>query len=167
MNREDKVIIMLIDILIIAIIILFAIYGYKKGFIIQIINLIAGVLYMMFSSQLLISTLGFLNQDELINTLEHNSTSQIIVIALVGIVLFAILNLIMKKLFKLKILSFINHLGGLVIGLVFVYLLICFVNIILMYLGVFINYDEYLQQSFFLSSDFKQYNIIEWWLMNE
>lgn len=158
---------MIIDLLILIVAIIFAIFGYKKGFIIQLINLGAGILYMFFSTDLLMSTLTILKQDELKQTLEHNATSQLIVITLIGIIIFTLLNLLLKKIFKLRLLSFINHLGGLLIGVIFAYLLICFINIILNFLGIFITYDDYLQQSFFLSSDFKNYNIIEWWFTNE
>lgn len=158
---------MLLDILITIIAILIIIYGYRKGFIIQLINLVFVGVYFYFANNYIDDGLKLINNDDLTLNIESNVLYRYLIIILIGIIIFFILNLLLKKIFKLKILSFVNRLGGLLISLAIVYFIICFANTIFYFLQDTDIISGDLENSFYLGKGFQQYNLLLGWWFNE
>lgn len=158
---------MLLDILITIIAILIVIYGYRKGFIIQFFNFVFALLYLYFANTYLEVGLNLINDQHLNALMEENIIYRYLVIVLLGIILFFILNFILRKIFKIRILSFFNRLGGILISLIIVYLLISFLNLVIF----FVPENSFdlgdIKNSFYLGKDFNQYNILLRWWFNE
>ncbi|MDL2211415.1 CvpA family protein [Erysipelotrichaceae bacterium OttesenSCG-928-M19] len=156
---------MVIDIIIIAILIFLLIVGYIKGFMIGLINLVFWIGYFMVADQIFNFSLNLLS-DNIINTVDfNNEIIKYLIILVVGLFLMLFINIIARKIIRKSFLSFFDRVGGMLLSLALGYLVICLASIIIINLGMFIDFSQEITDSYFLSSDFNEYNIIyRWWL---
>lgn len=156
---------MIIDVLIIALLLSLAIIGYLKGFVVGLINLILGAVYLYFASDILDIGLNTLHDNQLSNNIASSSLMKYFVIIVVGIILLLIANIILRKLIKKSFISGIDRTGGVIIYLLMGYCILCVTTLVYGFVAPFLDIPESLQNSFFLSEDFQQYNLIyRWWL---
>jgi uncharacterized membrane protein required for colicin V production len=153
----------MIDYFIGGFLVLLVIYGFYKGFIVSIVNLVFSVIYLYFATDILNVGLGAIGSGEITDEVNNNIIMRYVVIFLVGIVLIFIINLILKKMLRGSVFSLVNRLGGVAMYLVLGYLLVCIVSLIVVNLGNFIDFSDSIQDSFFLSNRFDNFNILSGW----
>ncbi len=158
---------MSIDILIIIITLLLAFFGYQKGFIVSILNLIVMAAYFYFSSQMITFLLENFDNVQFISDLADNYTYRYIFIGVVGMIVFLITNLIFRRIIRKSFLSGLDKLGGLLISLFISYLLICLTSTSINYLSLYMDVNDIFNGSFFISEQFNDYNLLYWWWFNE
>ncbi|MDF9866797.1 putative membrane protein required for colicin V production [Bacilli bacterium PM5-3] len=156
---------MIIDILIVILLIALIILGYIKGFMVGLINFIIGVIYLYFSNDLLNVCLKLINNAQLTSDIHNNNLMKYLIIAVLGIVIMLIVNIILRKVIKGSIISKFDRLGGVVIYAIIAYFILCVVSVIYSTLDVFIEFPKSMDDSFFLSKSFHDYNFLyRWWL---
>lgn len=156
---------MLIDILIAILLVTLAVFGYMKGFIVGILNLLFFTVYAYFSNDVLNIVLKNLASPSLVKDLDNSPLLKYFIILIIGLIIGLILNLVLRKIVKKSVLSGFDHFGGLIIHVLAGYLVLCLVLIIYSSLVPFIEVPNVLKESYFFSDSFKDYNIIvRWWL---
>ena len=156
---------MIVDIIIGILLLILGLYGFQKGFVIGLVNLILAALYLYFSTDILSVSLQTLNNAQLSTDIYSNAWLKYLIIAIVGLIFIMLANIILRKFLKTSILSGLDHLGGAFIHLALGYLLICVFSIVYNSLDPFIEYPEIFKTSFFFSNSFNDYNLLSrWWL---
>ena len=156
---------MIIDILIIALFLSLAIIGYLKGFVVGLINLVLGAVYFYFASDILDIGLNTLHDNQLSSDIANSSLMKYFVIVVVGIIVLLIANIIIRKIVRKSFVSGVDRVGGVIIYLLIGYTLLCVITLVYGFISPFFDIPESLQNSFFLSEGFQQYNLIyRWWL---
>lgn len=158
---------MSIDILIIIIMLLVAFIGYRKGFIVSIINFIVIVGYFYFSDNIVAFLIENFNNIDFFKDLENNDIYRYLFIGVLGIIVFTITSLIIRKIIRKSFLSFFDKIGGLIISLFIAYLLVCLLSTSVNYLSLYMEVSDLFNESFFISEQFNDYNLLYRWWLNE
>lgn len=156
---------MIIDGLIIILFVLLAIFGYMKGFIVGILNLIFLAIYSFFADDLMNIITTTFKDTTLVKDMAANDMLKYFVMVVIGLVLGLIVNIILRKIIRKSLLSGFDHIGGMLIHIVVGYLILCVILTIYGSVVGFLDAPEVLKDSYFFSSSFEDYNIIvRWWL---
>lgn len=153
---------MIADIIAVVLFILLAIYGYKKGVVLSLINLAFIIVYALFADQILSSVLGISHNTDFKYEVMNNMMFKYIAIVVVGIVLIFIINFILKRFLNVTGLSFIDKLLGFVVYGFVAYAIICLVSLVVVGSSQIIDYP-WAHGSYLFSSQFNPYNLIRMW----
>lgn len=155
---------MSVDILIIIIAVLAAIFGYKKGIIVSTINLLVLFVFFYFAQSIIDFFSETFPNIQLFSDLNTNATFRYIFLGIVSIIIILFTTGIFKRIVNNTFLSLFDRLGGIIIGLGIVYLLVCFLSVSINSIDGFIEMDPLFKDSFFISKQFNEYNVIyRWW----
>lgn len=150
----------ILDIFIVILLALMTLYGYKKGIVVTIFNLVFMVCFFFIFNGQISAVIS-----DGITLIENNtSTSGIsvylpIIIIIVGIILMFIADVIIRKFLKVTKLSMIDKIIGAIIHFVLGYAILLFI-ISLVNIASFETTNELINGSFFFSDSFIQYNIL-------
>ncbi|WP_423364480.1 CvpA family protein [Mycoplasma sp. P36-A1] len=153
---------MVADIITLVVFLLLLLYGYKKGIVTSLINLVFIVVYFLFSEQVFNSIVSLFKNNDMVNNIVDNIFYKYLVIAVIGIILLSLINLIIRSFLDITKLSVIDKLFGLIIYGAIAYTIVCIISIIVVGSSNFIDF-QWAKDSYLYSDQFNSYNIIRMW----
>ena len=153
---------MLADIVIGLLVILLLRYGLKKGIVLGIVDLLFVIFYINVSSVILDALLRLIHNQTLTDHVTTNPVFRYVAITVVGIIILTLVNKLIKSMLNITHLSLLDQWAGFAVYGGIAYILICVANIIVSQTSGLIDHS-WASDSFFLSSQFFEYNIIRTW----
>ncbi|MEG0569400.1 MAG: CvpA family protein [Erysipelotrichales bacterium] len=146
-----------IDAIVIISFIALIIFGFFRGFMKSFLNVIFLLAYLIVSKYVL--------DNKILERLDFrfikDPNERYIVLVIVGIILFIIFTLIIRKILKVSALKFIDRLGGVLIHVLVGYLALCIASMGYLSITKVVDKPEVFKDSFFFSNEFKVYNVLD------
>lgn len=157
---------MTMDLIFLLIFMVLTVYGYFKGFFISILNFIFLVVYIIVATKVIGFSFDNIMKQALSGKIEPGYFDKYIIILVLGVILYFVMNIIIRRIIRKSKLSGADKVIGGGIYFLIAYFLVATTVVIMTFISQFISMDHLIGNSFFFSDFSKGFNFYYWWWLS-